>query len=147
MGHDRRTTWQWPASPVRKEPGYLRFNEPLGLTPALLAFKDADLQTLDGMGRSSDQTGVAAALVTASRLNKFMIPQKYGMPFHTTQPPTQSSAGQARHPRRSPAAPPLQADDYRPQRRWRGKGSGTCANGQRHGREGGKRAERQREWR
>ena len=93
MGHDRRTTWQWPASPVRKEPGYLRFNEPLGLTPALLAFKDADLQTLDGMGRSSDQTGVAAALVTASRLNKFMIPHKYGMPFHTTQPQPNPARG------------------------------------------------------
>ena len=109
MGHDRRTTWQWPASPVRKEPGYLRFNEPLGLTPALLAFKDADLQTPDGMGRSSDQTGVAAALVTASRLNKFMIPHKYGMPFHTIQPqpnPIQRGAGPPSSAlARSPASP------------------------------------------
>ena len=57
-------------SPAAKWRG-LRFNESLGLTLALVAFKDADLQTVDGMRRSSDQMGIAAAIFAAKRSINF----------------------------------------------------------------------------
>ena len=49
-------------SPAAKWRG-LRFDDSLGLTPALVAFKDADLQIVDRMRRSANQMRIAAAIV------------------------------------------------------------------------------------
>jgi hypothetical protein len=66
---------------------------------ALLAFKGADFQTIDEMGRPSNQMRIAAALLTAKRSNKFLILRKYGMLFHTSPPCSHdASAGHSRDP-------------------------------------------------
>ena len=46
-------------------------NDLLNLMPALVALKDADFRTLDRMWRSSSQMGIAAAIFTSKRFNKF----------------------------------------------------------------------------
>ena len=61
-------------------------DDPLRLTPALVALKDADFQTLDRMGRSSNQMRIASALAAAKRCNKFVIRHNKGMIFHANPP-------------------------------------------------------------
>ena len=63
-------------------------DDPLRLTPALVALKDADFQTLDRMGRSSNQMRIAPALAAAKRCNEFVIRHNKGMIFHANPPAT-----------------------------------------------------------
>ena len=87
--------------PLKSTPlceGNLLFYDPFRLMPALLAFKGADFQILDGMGRPSNQMRIAAALLTAKRCNKFLILRKYGMLFHTRPVACSASTGHSRHP-------------------------------------------------
>jgi hypothetical protein len=92
-------------SPAAKWRG-LRFDNSLGLTLALVAFKDADLQIVDGMRRSANQMRIAAAIFAAKRLNKFLILHKEGMLVHNPPPTYSASAEHARHPRRPLRTPP-----------------------------------------
>jgi hypothetical protein len=88
----------------------------LHLIPALVAFKDADLQIFDRMRRSSNQMRIAAALFTAKRFNKFLILHKEGMLVHN--PPHLQR--ECRSALRRPG--PRRTDGHSPHGRWRAQG-------------------------
>jgi hypothetical protein len=101
-------------------------DDPLRLTPALVALKDADFQTLDRMGRSSNQMRIASALAAAKRCNKFVIRHNEGMIFHASPQPQRERAAcpPSSAPAPHSAVPVPRPSDHSPRGRWRVRGDG-----------------------
>jgi hypothetical protein len=90
-----------------------------------VTLKGADFQALDGMGRSANQMGVAAAVFAADWFNKFLIVRKAGGLAQTRRAPTArvARAPLSRSARPHFAVPSPKTRDYDLCRRWQGKGS------------------------
>lgn len=101
------------------------FDDFVDLAAALVTLEHLDFRTLDAMWRASNQTRIAAAIVTANRLDEFKLLYKYGVLFHTAPPrflrasAMPSVALTAR--RRISSRPPSDRGNHSP-RKWRVQG-------------------------
>ena len=101
-------------------------DDPLRLTPAFVALKDADFQTLDRMGRSSNQMRIAPTLAAAKRCDKFVIRHNKGMIFHASPQPQRERAAcpPSSAPAPHSAVPVPRPSAHGPRGRWQVRGDG-----------------------